>query len=66
VKKLDYENKQNHNILTAKQNSYDEKVKDLTGSGQVSRVKEAITKLKAIIKDMSLNEGVMESALFGC
>lgn len=46
VKSLDYENKQIHNSLVSTQNSYDEKVKDLTGSGQVSRVKTAITKLK--------------------
>ena len=54
VKKLDYDNKQVHNTLIAIQNSYDEKVKDLTGTGQVNRLKHAISKLKVSLSPLSV------------
>jgi len=45
-------------------NKYEDLAKDLTGSGQCDKIKEAVKKIKKLTKDMTLNEGVMTSALF--
>ena len=39
VKHLDYAQKETSNELARVQNNYDEKMKDLTGSGQLQRYK---------------------------
>ena len=46
VKQLDYDNKEIQNSLAAKENTIEEKMKDLTGGVQVQKIKEAIFKLK--------------------
>jgi hypothetical protein len=66
VKHLDYEQKEALNELQRVQNSYDEKLKDITGSGQLARQKQSLLKLKAQTRTMALHEGVMLSTLFNC
>jgi uridylate kinase len=66
VKHLDYEQKEALNELQRVQNAYDEKLKDITGSGQLARQKQSLLKLKAQTRTMALHEGVMLSTLFNC
>ena len=66
VKELDFENKEVQNALVSHENWYEEKMKDLTGGGQLTQIKQALYKLKVEIKEQSLNEGVMDNALFSC
>jgi hypothetical protein len=47
-------------------NIYDDKLKDITGSGQLARQKQALVKLKLQVRQLSRNEGVMLSTLYGC
>lgn len=47
-------------------NSYDDKLKDITGSGQLARQKQALVKLKVQVRQLTRNEGVMLSTLYGC
>ena len=39
---------------------------DLTGSGQLAKYKQSLLKLKAQIRQFSVNEGVMLNTLFTC
>jgi len=41
-------------------------MKDLTGGGQLTSIKEALYKLKVEIKEQRVYEGVMDNALFSC
>lgn len=66
VKQLDYKQKETSNELNRVTHSYEDKLKDITGSGQLARQKHSLLKLKAQVRTMSLNEGVMLSTLFGC
>lgn len=66
MKQLDFENKEVQNALITKENWYEEKMKDLTGGGQVKAIKQAIQTLNVTIKEQRLNEGVMDNALFSC
>lgn len=66
MKHLDYEQKEALNELQRVQNAYDEKLKDITGSGQLARQKQSLLKLKAQTRTMALHEGVMLSTLFNC
>lgn len=63
---MDYEQKEALNELQRVQNAYDEKLKDITGSGQLARQKQSLLKLKAQTRTMAHNEGVMLSTLFNC
>jgi hypothetical protein len=46
VKTLDHSQKQTTNELNRVTNAYDEKMKDITGSGQLQRQKQALIKMK--------------------
>jgi len=46
VKQLDFENKEVQNALNAKENAIAEKMKDITGGGQVNNIKQAVYSLK--------------------
>lgn len=46
VKSLDYDNKEVQNALVSKENYIEEKMKDITGGGQVNSIKQAVYKLK--------------------
>jgi len=59
VKQLDFSQKQTSNELSRVNNAYDEKLKDITGSGQLARTKQSLLKLKSQVRTFSLNEGVM-------
>ena len=63
---MDYEQKEALNELQRVQNAYDEKLKDITGSGQLARQKQSLLKLKAQTRTMAHSEGVMLSTLFNC
>lgn len=65
VKHLDYAQKEASNELNRVSNAYDDKLKDITGSGQLARQKAALNRLKTQVKALGMNEGVMLSTLFG-
>ena len=46
VKQLDYDNKEVQNALVSRENAIEEKMKDITGGGQVNSIKQAVFKLK--------------------
>lgn len=46
VKALDYDSKSLQNELSKVQNAYDEKLKDVTGTGQTAKIKEALGAIK--------------------
>ena len=64
VKKLDFENKKITNELTKVTNTYDEKMKDLTGGGHLARLKHQLFKIRKQGDEMSLQEGAMQSQLY--
>ncbi len=66
VKQLDFGVKEASNELNKVQNAYDEKMKDITGSGGLQRYKQSLIKLKTQVRTLQLNEGVMLSTLFSC
>merc|ERR1712160_1098 len=45
-------------------NKYEDLVKDITGSGQCDKIKEALKGLKKSSKELQLGEGIMNGALF--
>lgn len=52
VKTLDHSQKLTTNELNKVTNIYDEKIKDITGSGQLQRQKQALTKLKVQVRNL--------------
>lgn len=66
VKGMDYDAKNLNNALYAKNHDYEDKLKDASGTAQVSKLKKALVALKNEMKEHSLNEGVMNSILFSC
>lgn len=66
VKKLDYGQKEATNELIKVQNAYEEKMKDITGSGGLQRYKQSLLKLKMQVRGLQINEGVMLNTLFSC
>jgi len=52
VKHLDYSQKQTSNELSKVNNAYEEKLKDITGSGQLARTKQSLLKLKSQVRTM--------------
>jgi len=59
VKHLDYEHKTVSNAVTMLDNSYQEKLTDLTGGGHLTRLKQALSRLQAQNTDNGISEGVM-------
>ena len=43
VKALDFDNKNLQNELSKVENAYDERLKDITGSGQTTKIKESLS-----------------------
>ena len=64
VKEMDYQSKDLSNALFTKEHQYEERMKDASGTNLVSKLKNAISSLKAELKEHSLNEGFMNSILF--
>ena len=63
---MDYDAKNLNNAVHAKNHEYEDKMKDASGTAQVSKLKAALKILKEEMKDHTLNEGVMNSLLFSC
>ena len=63
---MDYDAKNLNNAVHAKNHDYEDKMKDASGTAQVSKLKAALKILKEEMKDHTLNEGVMNSLLFSC
>ena len=61
---MDYESKDISNAVHTKEHEYEERMKDASGTAQVTKLKKAITTIKAELKEHTLNEGVMTSVLF--
>ena len=66
VKKLDYEGKDLSNAVHTKEHEYEERMRDASGSAQVSKLKKAIAAIKLEVQEHTVNEGVMNSVLFTC
>ena len=63
---MDYDAKNLNNAVHAKNHDYEDKMKDASGTAQVSKLKAALKILKEEMKDHTLNEGVMNNLLFSC
>ena len=61
---MDYESKDISNAVHTKEHEYEERMKDASGTAQVTKLKKAITTIKAELKEHTMNEGVMTSVLF--
>ena len=66
VKGMDYDAKNLNNAVHAKNHEYEDKMKDASGTAQVSKLKKAMMTLKEEMKEHTLNEGVMNNLLFTC
>lgn len=64
VKKLDYESKDLSNALHTKEHDYEEKMRDASGTAQISKLKKAIAAIKQEVKEQKINEGTMHSVLY--
>jgi chromosome segregation ATPase len=64
VKNIDYENKELQTEIQTVQNSFDEKMEDLGGQGQLKRIKENLHELKKDIRESSIQEGLMMERIF--
>ena len=63
---MDYESKDLSNALHTKEHEYEERMRDASGTALVSKLKKAITTIKAELKEHSMNEGIMNNLLFSC
>ena len=63
---MDYDAKNLNNAVHAKNHDYEDKMKDASGTAQVSKLKAALKILKEEMKEHTLNEGVMNNLLFSC
>jgi len=63
---MDYDAKNLNNAVHAKNHEYEDKMKDASGTAQVSKLKAALKILKEEMKEHTLNEGVMNNLLFSC
>ena len=63
---MDYDAKNLNNAVHAKNHEYEDKMKDASGTAQVSKLKKAMMTLKEEMKEHTLNEGVMNNLLFTC
>ena len=63
---MDYDAKNLNNAVHAKNHDYEDKMKDASGTAQVSKLKATLKILKEEMKEHTLNEGVMNNLLFSC
>ena len=66
VKGMDYDAKSLNNAVYAKNNDYEDKMRDASGGAMVSKLKQAIAVMRQEMKKQTLDEGVMNSLLFSC
>ena len=50
--------------MHTKEHEYEERMKDASGTAQVTKLKKALVTIKDELKEHTMNEGVMTSVLF--
>ena len=66
VKQHDFENKEVQNKILEINNRYEELAADMNGERKLNVIKGSVVRLKKEIKEVSLNEGVVQNTLFSC
>lgn len=61
---MDYESKDISNEVHTKEHEYEERMKDASGTAQVTKLKKALITIKAELKEHTMNEGIMNSLLY--
>ena len=50
--------------MHTKEHEYEERMKDASGTAQVTKLKKALVTIKAELKEHTMNEGIMNSLLY--
>ena len=64
MKELDYESKELQTQIRTLNNAYEEKMHDIGGQGQLTRITQSLIELRNDIRSQRLQEGIIMNSLF--